>query len=111
MRAAAGAGGLGRARPGGGALSRVARVGQFLADAALSDARPGRPGPALAASGLGTSAAVLATAQGRLAAAGEWALNEKRIISRAGLDDAQAAFPDIGAIQALLALPPPEHWS
>jgi hypothetical protein len=29
--------------------------------------------------------AVLATAQGRLAAAGEWALNEKRIVARAGL--------------------------
>ena len=29
--------------------------------------------------------AVLATAQGRLAAAGEWALNEKRIVERAGL--------------------------
>lgn len=34
--------------------------------------------------------AVLATAQGRLAARGEWALNEKRIIERAGLTDAQA---------------------
>ena len=29
--------------------------------------------------------AVLAAAQGRLAAAGEWALNEKRIVERAGL--------------------------
>ena len=35
------------------------------------------------------SQAVLATAQGRLAAAGEWALNEKRIIERAGLEAAQ----------------------
>ncbi|MET0326187.1 MAG: nucleotidyltransferase domain-containing protein [Ilumatobacteraceae bacterium] len=34
--------------------------------------------------------AVLATAQGRLAARGEWALNEKRIVARAGLDEAQA---------------------
>jgi Nucleotidyltransferase domain len=34
--------------------------------------------------------AVLSTAQGRLAADGEWALNEKRIISRAGLSDVQA---------------------
>ncbi len=33
--------------------------------------------------------AVLAAAQGRLAAAGEWALNEKRIIERAGLSDIQ----------------------
>jgi hypothetical protein len=33
--------------------------------------------------------AVLATAQGRLAAAGEWVLNEKRIVERAGLDRVQ----------------------
>ena len=33
--------------------------------------------------------AVLATAQGRLAAAGEWVLNEKRIIERAGLHAVQ----------------------
>jgi hypothetical protein len=33
--------------------------------------------------------AVLATAEGRLAAAGEWALNEKRIVERAGLDSVQ----------------------
>jgi len=36
-----------------------------------------------------TCQAVLATAQGRLAAAGEWALNEKRIVGRAGLGSAQ----------------------
>jgi hypothetical protein len=34
--------------------------------------------------------AVLACAQGRLAAAGEWALNEKRVVERAGLDGVQA---------------------
>jgi hypothetical protein len=39
--------------------------------------------------------AVLATAQGRLAASGVWALNEKRITDRAGL----------GAVQACLAWP------
>ena len=33
--------------------------------------------------------AVLAAAQGRLAAAGEWALNEKRLAKRAGLDGVQ----------------------
>ena len=33
--------------------------------------------------------AVLAAAQGRLAAAGEWVLNEKRLASRAGLDGVQ----------------------
>jgi hypothetical protein len=33
--------------------------------------------------------AVLATAQGRLAAAAEWALNEKRIVERAGLGASQ----------------------
>jgi predicted RNA-binding protein YlxR (DUF448 family) len=34
--------------------------------------------------------AVLATAQGRLAARGIWVLNEKRIVERAGLARAQA---------------------
>jgi hypothetical protein len=33
--------------------------------------------------------AVLATGQGRLAAAGEWVLNEKRLVVRAGLDGVQ----------------------
>ena len=33
--------------------------------------------------------AVLATAQGRLAAAGEWVLNEKRFTERAGLGSVQ----------------------
>ena len=33
--------------------------------------------------------AVLATAQARMAAAGEWVLNEKRLVARAGLGDAQ----------------------
>jgi hypothetical protein len=36
--------------------------------------------------------AVLSAAQARLAAAGEWALNEKRIVDRAGLGDVQALF-------------------
>jgi hypothetical protein len=42
--------------------------------------------------------AVLATAQGRLAAAGQWALNEKRITERAGLHAVQdrLARPDQG---------------
>jgi hypothetical protein len=46
--------------------------------------------------------AVLATAQGRLAAAGEWALNEKRIVGRAGLGGIQARLeqhdPDLTAL-------------
>jgi hypothetical protein len=33
--------------------------------------------------------AVLAAAQGRLAAAGEWALNEKRLVQRSGLGGVQ----------------------
>lgn len=41
--------------------------------------------------------AVLAAAQGRLAAAGEWALNEKRLVHRAGL----------GGVQDLLGRPEP----
>jgi hypothetical protein len=35
-----------------------------------------------------TTQAVLATAQGRVAAAGQWALNEKRIVAQAGLEEA-----------------------
>ena len=46
--------------------------------------------------------AVLATAQGRLAAAGEWVLNEKRLTERAGLDGVQDRLglpgPDLGAL-------------
>jgi hypothetical protein len=34
--------------------------------------------------------AVLATSQGRLAAAGEWALNEKRVVERAHLNEVQS---------------------
>jgi hypothetical protein len=55
--------------------------------------------------------AVLAAAQARLAAAGTWALNEKGIVARAGLDAAHAlvADPDLeraaGALRELLALP------
>ena len=48
--------------------------------------------------------AVLATAQGRLAAAGEWALNEKRLVARAGLDDAATVLAD--PTLALVELPP-----
>ena len=46
--------------------------------------------------------AVLATGQGRLAAAGEWVLNEKRLTERAGLDAIQDRLaqpgPDLGAL-------------
>jgi hypothetical protein len=46
--------------------------------------------------------AVLATAQGRLAAAGQWALNEKRITERAGLraaaDRLGPSGPDLDAL-------------
>ena len=43
--------------------------------------------------------AVLATAQGRLAAAGSWALNEKRLVERA----------ELGAAQGVLDCVDPEH--
>ena len=57
--------------------------------------------------------AVLSTAQGRLAEAGAWALNEKRIIDRAGLGRADAILEEhqssvvseTAAIGKLLALP------
>jgi hypothetical protein len=46
--------------------------------------------------------AVLATAQGRLAAAGEWALNEKRLVERAGLggveDQLRRPEQDLGTL-------------
>jgi hypothetical protein len=46
--------------------------------------------------------AVLATVQGRLAAAGEWGLNEKRLTERAGFDAIQdrlaQPWPDLGAL-------------
>jgi hypothetical protein len=46
--------------------------------------------------------AVLATAQGRLAAAGEWVLNEKRLIERAGLggdhDQLRQPEQDLGTL-------------
>jgi hypothetical protein len=56
--------------------------------------------------------AVLATAQGRLAAAGEWVLNEKRLVQRAGLGSVQDRLNqpdrDLGAlvrdVEALLAV-------
>ena len=57
---------------------------------------PGLPRPAGSSGRRDTAAclanlcqAVLATAEGRLAAAGEWALNEKRIVERAGLGGIQ----------------------
>jgi hypothetical protein len=40
--------------------------------------------------------AVLACAQGRLAAAGEWVLNEKRIVERAGLNAVQVLLRESG---------------
>jgi hypothetical protein len=56
--------------------------------------------------------AVLATGQGRLAAAGEWVLNEKRLVQRAGLSDVQERLgqpePDLPQlvrdVRALLAV-------
>lgn len=44
--------------------------------------------------------AVLAAAQARLAAAGIWALNEKRIVERAGLDATQALLGGVDPEQA-----------
>jgi hypothetical protein len=55
--------------------------------------------------------AVLATAQGRLAAAGSWVLNEKRLVERAGLTEAQALLARVDLqrterdLSALLDLP------
>lgn len=46
--------------------------------------------------------AVLCVAHGRLAARGEWVLNEKRLVQRAGLDDLQAALASAGATSSEL---------
>jgi len=54
---------------------------------------------------------VLTTAQGCLAAAGEWALNEKGIVERAGLEVAQTLLVGVdpdnvhGPLRELLDLP------
>lgn len=45
--------------------------------------------------------AVLAAAQARLAAAGTWALNEKGIVERAGLDEADDAIRELGPAAAI----------
>lgn len=45
--------------------------------------------------------AVLAAAQARLAAAGEWALNEKGIVDRAGLADANVTIAELEPAEAL----------
>jgi hypothetical protein len=55
---------------------------------------------------------VLAAAQGRLAAAGEWVLNEKRLVERAGLDSVQHTLGQahqslstlVSDVEALLSL-------
>jgi hypothetical protein len=55
--------------------------------------------------------AILCAAQGRLAARGEWTLNEKGIVQRAGLEDLQVQFggadpgPAAAAVRATLDLP------
>ncbi len=55
--------------------------------------------------------AVLATAQGRLAARGEWVVNEKRLVARADLGDAARLLEAVdlprivGGLHDLLALP------
>ena len=48
--------------------------------------------------------AVMATAQGRLAAAGQWALNEKGLVERAGLAHAQVFLDGVDARTAATAL-------
>jgi hypothetical protein len=61
--------------------------------------------------------AVLAAAHGRLASAGRWVLNEKRLVARTGLEDAAtilagAASPGdlAGAPEALAGLLDLPHW-
>ena len=63
-----------------------------LAGGAMHFARLHRARGDLVASSANLGQAVLAAAQARLASSGEWALNEKGIIERAGLGDATAAM-------------------
>jgi hypothetical protein len=58
-------------------------------------------GDALGCAG-GLARAVVEAAHGRLAAAGTWALNEKRIVERAGLDGLAPRFARLGGTPAAL---------
>lgn len=55
----------------------------------------------LVASSANLGQAILAAAQARLAAAGQWALNEKGIVQRAGLGDANVAIDQLEPAAAL----------
>ena len=70
-----------------------------LAGGAMHFARLHRARGDQVASSANLGQAVLAAAQARLASSGEWALNEKGIVERAGLGDAIAAMtqPEPGA--------------
>lgn len=60
-----------------------------------------RTGDAVCTAGM-LAEAVLCVAHGRLAARGEWVLNEKRLVQRAGLDDAQRPLAEPGTTAAQL---------
>ena len=76
-----------------------ARAGTALMFASLHDDAVARTGMA--------SLAVLSAAHAVLAERGEWALNEKRLVERAGLDAARAMLSDPAAVAEILGLEPP----
>lgn len=55
----------------------------------------------LVASSANLGQAVLAAAQARLASSGQWALNEKGIVERAGLGDANLALAQLDPAAAV----------
>jgi hypothetical protein len=55
----------------------------------------------LVASSANVGQAVLAAAQARLASSGEWALNEKGIVDRAGLAEANVAIDELDPAEAI----------
>ena len=94
-------------RPGFPPLLRQ-RAARFWAEAArltldYTEAVHAARGDALGCAG-GLARAVVEAAHGRLAAAGTWALNEKRIVERAGLDGLAPRFARLGGTPAALHL-------
>lgn len=91
-----------RSRPGCGRRRRRCGLASRRERWRIGDVRARRGDPIAAFANL--TQAVLATAQGRLAAAGQWALSEKGIVERAGLRGTQSALTACDAERAATAL-------
>jgi hypothetical protein len=75
-----------------------------LAAGALQFARVHLSRGDLVAAAANVGQAVLAAAQARLASSGSWALNEKGIVERAGLGDANIAIAELDPAAALASI-------